>query len=167
MPRFEVEDCEGLFFEELEKGFNEHFGKLPKKEQAVYMKQIETECAVIVPNGLCDYFMILWDIINWCHRNGITTGPGRGSVCGSLIAYCLHITNVDPLKYGLLFERFLNKNRVEIERVWELTLENGKKFRVKKGVKLPLTNGKEIDIDTDLDLASIDIDIDKLKEMSV
>ena len=116
LPRFEVEDCEGLFFEELEKGFNEHFGKLPKKEQAVYMKQIETECAVIVPNGLCDYFMILWDIINWCHRNGITTGPGRGSVCGSLIAYCLHITNVDPLKYGLMFERFLNETRVSGER---------------------------------------------------
>lgn len=116
LPRFEVEDCEGLFFEELEKGFNEHFGKLPKKEQEVYMKQIETECAVIVPNGLCDYFMILWDIINWCHRNGITTGPGRGSVCGSLVAYCLHITNVDPLKYGLMFERFLNETRVSGER---------------------------------------------------
>lgn len=116
LPRFEVDDCEGLFFEELEKGFNEHFGKLSEKEQAVYMKQIETECAVIVPNGLCDYFMILWDIINWCHRNGITTGPGRGSVCGSLIAYCLHITNVDPLKYGLMFERFLNETRVSGER---------------------------------------------------
>lgn len=116
LPRFEVEDCEGLFFEELEKGFNEHFGKLPSKEQERYIKQIETECAVIVPNGLCDYFMILWDIINWCHREGIMTGPGRGSVCGSLVAYCLHITNVDPLKYNLLFERFLNETRVSGER---------------------------------------------------
>ena len=111
--------------------------------------------------------MILWDIINWCHRNGIATGPGRGSVCGSLIAYCLHITNVDPLKYGLMFERFLNETRVKIEGVWELTLSDGKKYKVKKGSKLPLTNGKEIDIDTDLVLASIDIDIDKLKEMSI
>lgn len=116
LPHFEVDDCEGLFFEQLEKGFNEHFGKLSPQEQAVYMKQIETECAVIVPNGLCDYFMILWDIINWCHKNHIRTGPGRGSVCGSLIAYCLHITDVDPLKYNLLFERFLNETRVSGER---------------------------------------------------
>lgn len=116
LPQFEVESVEELFFEELEKGFNKHFGKLPEKEKAVYLKQIETECAVIVPNGLCDYFMILWDIINWCHKNGISTGPGRGSVCGSLIAYCLHITNVDPLKYGLMFERFLNETRVSGER---------------------------------------------------
>lgn len=116
LPKFEVENVEELFFEELEKGFNEHFGKLPEKEKAVYLKQIETECAVIVPNGLCDYFMILWDIINWCHKNGISTGPGRGSVCGSLVAYCLHITNVDPLKYDLLFERFLNETRVSGER---------------------------------------------------
>ena len=116
LPRFEVDDVEDLFFSELEKGFNEHFGKLSPKEQAVYKKQIETECAVIVPNGLCDYFMILWDIINWCHEHNIRTGPGRGSVCGSLIAYCLHITDVDPLKYGLMFERFLNETRVSGER---------------------------------------------------
>ena len=116
LPRFEVDNVEELFFSELEKGFNQHFGKLPKKEQEMYMRQIETECAVIVPNGLCDYFMILWDIINWCHEHNIRTGPGRGSVCGSLIAYCLHITDVDPLKYGLMFERFLNETRVSGER---------------------------------------------------
>ena len=80
------------------------------------MKQIETECSVIVPNGLCDYFMILWDIIKWCHDNDIYVGTGRGSVCGSLVAYCLHITDVDPLKYGLMFERFLNETRVSGER---------------------------------------------------
>ena len=116
LPKFEVEDSEELFFRELEKGFNQHFGKLSEKEQAVYYKQLETECAVVVPNGLCDYFLILWDIINWCHEHNIRTGPGRGSVCGSLIAYCLHITDVDPLKYGLMFERFLNETRVSGER---------------------------------------------------
>lgn len=58
-------------------------------------------------DGLCNYFMILWDIMNWCREQGIMTGSGRGSVCGSLIAYRLYITDVDPLKYNLMFERFL------------------------------------------------------------
>jgi DNA polymerase III subunit alpha len=116
LPKYEIEDVEGLFFEELEKGFNEHFGNLSKKEQEPYIERLETECKVIVPNGLCDYFMIMWDILNHCHENGVMTGPGRGSVCGSLVAYCLHITQVDPLKYNLLFERFLNETRVSGER---------------------------------------------------
>lgn len=116
LPKFPCEDVEALFFSEVEKGFNEHFGHLTAKEQKRYLEQLETECRVIVPNGLCDYFMILWDIMKWCHDNNIMVGPGRGSVCGSLIAYCLHITSVDPLKYGLLFSRFLNETRVSGER---------------------------------------------------
>lgn len=116
LPKFEVPDVEELFWSEVTKGFNEHFGKLSSKEQKKYLAELEKECAVVVPNGLCDYFMILWDIIGWCHKNGIMTGPGRGSVCGSLIAYCLHITDVDPLKYSLMFERFLNETRVSGER---------------------------------------------------
>ena len=116
LPKFEVPDVEELFWSEVTKGFNEHFGGLSAKEQKRYLAELEKECAVVVPNGLCDYFMILWDIIRWCHDNGIMTGPGRGSVCGSLIAYCLHITDVDPLKYALMFERFLNETRVSGER---------------------------------------------------
>ena len=116
LPLFEVESVEDLFFEYLEKGINERLGHLKPKEMKQYMKQIETECAVIVPNGLCDYFMILWDIIKWCKDREINVGTGRGSVCGSLVAYCLHITDVDPLKYGLMFERFLNETRVSGER---------------------------------------------------
>lgn len=116
LPHFEVKDVESSFFEELEKGINERLGHLKPKEMEKYMKQIEIECSVIVPNSLCDYFMILWDIIRWCHENDINVGTGRGSVCGSLVAYCLHITDVDPLKYGLMFERFLNETRVSGER---------------------------------------------------
>lgn len=116
LPHYEVKDVEELFFKELERGINERLSNVPENKMQDYLKQIETECSVIVPNGLCDYFMILWDIINHCRKNGINTGPGRGSVCGSLIAYCLHITDVDPLKYGLMFERFLNETRVSGER---------------------------------------------------
>lgn len=116
LPKFEVKAPVDLFFDVLQKGVDERLANVPKKMLPVYLKRLETECNVIVPNDLVDYFMILWDIINWCHENNIMTGPGRGSVCGSLVAYCLHITDVDPLKYGLMFERFLNETRVSGER---------------------------------------------------
>lgn len=116
LPKFEAENVEELFFKEIEKGINERLGNLKPSELQRYISQIETECSVIVPNGLVDYFMIIWDVIKWCRDNGINVGAGRGSVCGSLVAYCLYITDVDPLKYGLMFERFLNSARVSGER---------------------------------------------------
>lgn len=116
LPSFEEKDVESLFFTEIEKGIEKLLGHLKPSEKDVYLKQIETECAVIVPNGLIDYFMILWDIAKHCEENNVMMGPGRGSVCGSLIAYLLGITSVDPIKYGLMFERFLNATRVSGER---------------------------------------------------
>lgn len=117
LPKYEFvkTTVEDAFFEKLEAGVQERLvGKVDNLDQ--YLAELEKECAIIVPNGLCDYFMILWDIMNWCREQGIMTGSGRGSVCGSLIAYCLYITDVDPLKYNLLFERFLNETRVSGER---------------------------------------------------
>lgn len=117
LPKYEFvkTTVEDAFFEKLEAGVQERLvGKVDNLDQ--YLAELEKECAIIVPNGLCDYFMILWDIMNWCRKQGIMTGSGRGSVCGSLIAYCLYITDVDPLKYHLMFERFLNETRVSGER---------------------------------------------------
>lgn len=117
LPKYEFvkTTVEDAFFEKLEAGVQERLvGKVDNLDQ--YLAELEKECAIIVPNGLCDYFMILWDIMNWCREQGIMTGSGRGSVCGSLIAYCLYITDVDPLKYHLMFERFLNETRVSGER---------------------------------------------------
>lgn len=117
LPKYEFvkTTVEDAFFEKLEAGVQERLvGKVDNLDQ--YLNELEKECAIIVPNGLCDYFMILWDIMHWCREQGIMTGSGRGSVCGSLIAYCLYITDVDPLKYNLMFERFLNETRVSGER---------------------------------------------------
>lgn len=117
LPKYEFvkTTVEDAFFEKLEAGVQERLvGKVDNLDQ--YLAELEKECTIIVPNGLCDYFMILWDIMNWCREQGIMTGSGRGSVCGSLIAYCLYITDVDPLKYHLMFERFLNETRVSGER---------------------------------------------------
>ena len=77
-------------------------------------ERMEYEIGVIAKMGYVDYFLIVWDFINYARSQGIVVGPGRGSGAGSIVAYCLHITQLDPLKYSLLFERFLNPERVSM-----------------------------------------------------
>ena len=76
--------------------------------------RLEMELGVIKDQGFVEYFLIVWDYINWSIKNGIPVGPGRGSGAGSLVAYCSGITRVDPIKYNLFFERFINKERVSM-----------------------------------------------------
>ncbi|HHP50996.1 MAG TPA: DNA polymerase III subunit alpha [Moorella mulderi] len=76
--------------------------------------RLEHELRIIQQMGYAGYFLIVWDIVNYARRKGIPVGPGRGSAAGSLVAYCLGITSVDPLRYNLLFERFLNPERVSM-----------------------------------------------------
>jgi DNA polymerase III subunit alpha len=80
----------------------------------VILRRAEYECGVIVRMGFPDYFLIVADFINWAKAQNIRVGPGRGSGAGSLVAYSLSITNLDPLHYGLLFERFLNPDRISM-----------------------------------------------------
>ncbi|GMA69129.1 DNA-directed DNA polymerase [Leuconostoc litchii] len=80
----------------------------------IYEKRLRNELITIEKLGFSDYFLIVWDIVNFAHKNHIQTGPGRGSVAGSLVAYSLRITDVDPLQFNLLFERFLNDERVQM-----------------------------------------------------
>lgn len=93
-------------------GLQARFGQ--KDIPAEYQKRLNYELRVINQMGFDDYFLIVWDVINYCHRTKITTGPGRGSACGSLVSYALRITEVDPIQYHLLFERFLNPARHEM-----------------------------------------------------
>lgn len=161
IPKFEVEDPEGMFFDELQKGIDRKLkGKVDDMDK--YLERIKIECELIVPNDLCSYFLILWDIMNWCRENDITTGPGRGSVCGSLVAYCLDITQVDPLKYQLYFERFLNASRVSAHHAYHLTLDDGREVTFRDGDKVPLIGGSVIEASKDVDFQSLDIDIERL-----
>ncbi|MEK5060431.1 DNA polymerase III subunit alpha [Paenibacillus shunpengii] len=82
------------------------------EQRSELYNRLDYELSVIDKMGFSDYFLIVWDFIAYAHREGIATGPGRGSSAGSLVAYVLNITNVDPIKYRLLFERFLNPERV-------------------------------------------------------
>ena len=79
-----------------------------------YKERLDYEFNVINKMGYIDYFLVVWDYVRFSKKNNITVGPGRGSAAGSLISYCLGITNVDPLKYDLYFERFLNPERVSM-----------------------------------------------------
>ncbi|GGH14645.1 DNA polymerase III subunit alpha [Paenibacillus segetis] len=99
-----------------EKGLYNRYGHLDSwtdpEEQSRLKQRLHYELEVIRNMGFSDYFLIVWDFIAYAHRNGITTGPGRGSSAGSIVAYVLNITDVDPMKYALLFERFLNPERI-------------------------------------------------------
>ncbi|OUM86731.1 MAG: DNA polymerase III subunit alpha [Bacillus thermozeamaize] len=90
------------------KGAEKRYGRMTRQIR----ERLEQELAVIESMGFVDYFLIVWDFVRYAHQQGILTGPGRGSAAGSLVAYLLGITKVDPLKYNLLFERFLNPARV-------------------------------------------------------
>ncbi|NLI54073.1 MAG: DNA polymerase III subunit alpha [Clostridiales bacterium] len=87
--------------------------KLPQADEEAHTR-LEYELGVIEQMGFVDYFLIVWDFIHYAKVDGIMVGPGRGSGAGSLAAYCLDITDVDPIKYGLLFERFLNPERISM-----------------------------------------------------
>ena len=78
------------------------------------MERLNYELGVIKSMGYVDYFLIVWDFIHFAKSNGIMVGPGRGSAAGSIVAYTLAITNIDPIRYQLLFERFLNPERVSM-----------------------------------------------------
>jgi len=84
------------------------------KPSAAVSERAETELSVISQTGYASYFLIVWDFYNFARKNGIVVGPGRGSAAGSLVSYCLGITNLDPLEHGLIFERFLNIDRVSM-----------------------------------------------------
>lgn len=97
------------------------------KDVEIYMQRVEKELEVIKEGGLIDYLLILVDICDFCRENAIPLGPGRGSVAGSLIAFLIGITKVDSVKYGLLFERFLDSTRTKPKVVYEIELTDGRK----------------------------------------
>ena len=113
LPKFDVPEgydswsyLNKLCFDGLAERYPDDDGKLADK--------LHYELGVIQKMGYVDYFLIVWDFINWAKSHDIPVGPGRGSAAGSIVSYCLHITNIDPIRYNLLFERFLNPERVSM-----------------------------------------------------
>ncbi len=92
------------------KGFRERYENPPES----YIQRLEYEMGVISRMGYVNYYLIVWDFIRYAKETGIPVGPGRGSGAASIVAYCMHITEVDPMQYSLIFERFLNPERVSM-----------------------------------------------------
>jgi DNA polymerase-3 subunit alpha len=114
MPRFPVppgEDESSWFVTEVERGLAMRY---PEGIPGHISKQADYEVAMILRMGFPGYFLVTADLIGWAREHGIRVGPGRGSAAGSLVAYAMRITELDPLKHGLIFERFLNPDRVSM-----------------------------------------------------
>ena len=121
MPKYVVPESfksmEEYFEHLVHKGFKSRFKGTVHENDPVYKERFDYELAMIKQMGFEDYFIVVWDFINYCRTHNIYVGPGRGSAAGSIIAYCLGITDLDPIKYNLLFERFLNPERVSLPDV--------------------------------------------------
>ncbi|MFH1508797.1 MAG: DNA polymerase III subunit alpha [bacterium] len=125
LPHFEVpgDDHEGYLRQVCEEALPIRFPDLfpgkdlseeQKKDKQEILDRFEYEMGVIAKTGYADYFLIVSDFVNFAKNNGIVVGPGRGSAAGSIVAYLLNITNIDPIKYNLVFERFLNPERISM-----------------------------------------------------
>jgi DNA polymerase-3 subunit alpha len=125
LPDFQVPgeyDVEGYFRKVVHDGFQTRVERWKELEEAgqlrapmdTYRQRLEDELEIICRMDFPGYFLVVWDFIRYARDNSIPVGPGRGSAAGSLVAYCLRITDIDPIPYGLIFERFLNPERISL-----------------------------------------------------
>ncbi len=110
----EERTAEGYLREICEAGLIERYGPERARDDAALRERLDYELNVINTMGFASYFLIVWDFIKYARDHEIPVGPGRGSAVGSVVAYCLKITDLDPLKYNLIFERFLNPDRISM-----------------------------------------------------
>jgi DNA polymerase III subunit alpha len=118
-PKFEIPQQQTLssyFVLKCQEGFDRLYreGHISPENRDLYKERLDTEVDLISTMGFVEYFLIVSDFIQWAYSQGIPVGPGRGSAAGSLVSWALQITNIDPIKYNLLFERFLNPERVSM-----------------------------------------------------
>lgn len=138
MPEFKIpegfsSDKEYLYYL-LDKGFKERFSGTSSETASEYLDRFAYEKGVISQMGFESYFLIVWEYVSWAKEHGILVGPGRGSGAGSLCLYCLRITEVDPIKHGLKFERFLNPDRISMPDI-DMDFEDSKRADVIEHVK--------------------------------
>lgn len=117
LPQYEVPEgytLESYLKELAENGLKERLKNIAEEKHDIYWKRLYYEIDIIINMGFVGYFLIVWDFINYARKNNIPVGPGRGSGAGSLVAYSLTITDLDPIRFKLFFERFLNPERVSM-----------------------------------------------------
>ena len=106
-------------------GFNKLDLKKNSKEYKEYVKRVKYELDTLKDLGFIDYVLLVWDVINFCKKNDIPTGLGRGSAAGSIVLYLIGVTKIDSVKYGLYFERFVSKIRAKKQVVDGITYLDG------------------------------------------
>ncbi len=115
LPRYQIpedfDDANSYLRHLAHQGFRQRYGAAGPAE---VQERLEYELDIVTKMGFAGYFLIVWDLVRYAHNHQIPVGPGRGSGAGSVVAYSLQITNIDPIKYGLIFERFLNPERVSM-----------------------------------------------------
>ena len=146
-----------MFIKLCEKGFRE---KVPAGKEELYRERMEYEINILEETDNVDYCLIQYDTVNWAERSGILVGVGRGSAGGSLCLFLLGITKIDPIKYGLIFERFLIPERaglepddvtiicndVESNNYYQIKLENGRVYEFDRDSQFRvLRNGEYVD----------------------
>jgi DNA polymerase-3 subunit alpha len=135
IPKYEVPEGYASAWEFLNalcnQGFAEKYENNPEyddKARKEIRDAVQYELGIIQKMGFVEYILIVWDYINWCRNNDCWVGPGRGSAAGSRVCYCTGITNIDPVKYNLLFERFLNPERVSMPDI-DVDFEYAERYR--------------------------------------
>lgn len=169
MPKYDMTEAEkkkygtklNMYLTLLKEGFKEH---VPEGQEKIYKERLDYETYVLLSTDNIDYMLITWDEVNWARRNGILVGVGRGSAGGALTLFLLGITLIDPIKYGLIFERFLLPERaglapctttkladdIESTDYVELTMDNEKTYKFDRDAKfLVERDGKEIEVYAD------------------
>ena len=120
------------FLSRLCKGsFNEKILSKKDLDHNLYRKRMRYELEILKNKSFEDYFLIVWELISWCKMNNVLVGPGRGSVSGSLVAFLIGITNVDPIKHGLIFERFISPERNDYPDI-DVDIEDVQRYRVRE-----------------------------------
>ena len=111
---YNTKDENSILREKSESGLQTKLLEINNTEKKFYQDRLQFELDIITKMGYSGYFLIVADFIQWAKKNKIPVGPGRGSGAGSLVAWCLTITNLDPIRFGLIFERFLNPERISM-----------------------------------------------------
>ena len=142
LPKYDDSiDANQYLYELSIAGLKKRLKALGNVNQNIYIERLKKEYQTIVKMGFADYFLIVWDYVKFAKKSNIYVGPGRGSAGASLIAYCLGITDIDPIKYNLLFERFLNEERITMPDI-DIDFPDDEREKVIEYVGKRYGNGK-------------------------
>ena len=142
LPKYDdAIDANQYLYELSIAGLKKRLKSLGNVNQNIYINRLKKEYQTIVKMGFADYFLIVWDYVKFAKKSNIYVGPGRGSAGASLIAYCLGITDIDPIKYNLLFERFLNEERITMPDI-DIDFPDDEREKVIEYVGKRYGNGK-------------------------